>query len=1224
MSAPRQTHAWPTAATTAADPQWAYIPRHRRRALAAGEELPTRASGAALFADISGFTPLTEALANELGSHRASEFLTANLNRVFEALIDEVHARGGDVIYFSGDAITCWLEGDDGVRAVAAALGMQDAIAREGEVLTPAGARFQLELKVAVTVGAARRGIVGDPDIQLIDVLAGGIVDTIAEVEHACGRGEVVVALTGGAPLPPSIELGERRALANGQAAVVARVTADVPPGPPAGDDALPSELSRRWLLPAVHERLSAGRGEFLAELRPALPVFVNFGGIDYDEDDDAIRKLDEFVRAAQRVFTAYGGNVLTITIGDKGAYLFGVFGAPVAHEDDAARACSAACELVALDDTTAATEIRVGISHGRLLTGTYGHRARRTFGALGDEVNLSARLMSNAPAGGVYVSETVHRLAATGFTWEALEPLALKGKARPVPAFALTGTTGLRSRRVVRYTLPLVGRERELSRLRDALASAHDGRGGIVGISAEAGMGKSRLVAELLRGAGETGALAAVGECQSFGTTASYVVWRPIWRRLLGVPETAGIAEQADAVASALAGVDAALVSRAPLLGELLDVDLPDTELTASLDPKLRKTSLENLLVDCLQALARSETLVLVLEDCHWLDPLSRDLLDALARSARGSHVLLVLAYRPDATGLSQLPGLEQLELDALDEDAMEQVVATKAAELFGTEAPPPLLLELVVGRAQGNPFYAEEILNFVHEHDIDVGDERAVRSLELPGSLHSLVLSRIDTLTESPRRTLKVASVGGRTFRAPTLPGVYPELGALADVRHQLALLRTHELVLADREDDESYLFKHAITQEVAYESIPSALRSELHGRYGDHLEAEGAGVDLLAHHFWHGRDDEKKRRYLRLAGDAAQSSYANVAAIGYYERLAPLVPDDERAEVLLELGKVLELVGRWDEARAVEGEALALAADDRARARAETALAEVARKQGAYAEAIERLERARAVYERSGDRAGLGQVLHLEGTLATQQGQLAEARTAYEESLEIRRGFGDRRQTASVLSNLGIVAEYGGDYERSRALHEEALALRIELGDRWAIAVSQTNLGMIALLQERHREARERFDQAMRLNEEVGDSWMVAISHNNLGNALRNLGELDLARDHYERALHAFRDWDDRWALGFLLEDVGLLAVLDGNGEDAFELVGAADALRTALGSPRGETLEAEIERRLAAARSELSEGAAQAARARGSSRSVEEMFEAAAAYLARSKD
>ena len=257
---------------------------------------------------------------------------------------------------------------------------------------------------------------------------------------------------------------------------------------------------------------------------------------------------------------------------------------------------------------------------------------------------------MSKAPPGEIYVSELVRRLAGRGFSWTKLAPLSLKGKANPVAAYALIGTSGARSRRVTRYVLPIVGRNAELTTLAERLEEAAAGRGSIVGISAEAGMGKSRLIAEFVRDARRRGVVVAFGECQSFGTTTSYAVWRDVWRTLLRLPENLPEPEQLQALEQALVDIDPALVARAPLLDVVLGITSPDTELTASFDAKLRKTSLENLLADCLRAITRSEPRVLVLEDCHWLDPLSRDLLDVIARTVEHGRIQLVLAYRPEA----------------------------------------------------------------------------------------------------------------------------------------------------------------------------------------------------------------------------------------------------------------------------------------------------------------------------------------------------------------------------------------------------------------------------------------------------------------------------------------------------------------------------------------------------------------------------------------------
>jgi class 3 adenylate cyclase/tetratricopeptide (TPR) repeat protein len=1193
------------------DPPWAYIPRDRRRALAVGEELPTRVSGSALFADISGFTPLTEALANELGSQRASETLSGHLNRVFHAVIGGLDRYGGDVVYFSGDAITCWLEGDDGTRAVAAGFAMQEAIAREGQITTPGGLFVQLGLKVAIAVGDARRFVVGDPEIQLIEVLAGGIVDRIADAEHEAESGDIVLSPEAVVALAGRVELAGTVSVEG--IGRVAQLLVDVPETPPLPEVELSEELARQWLLPAVYERLSSARGRFLAELRPAFPVFVKFDGIDYDGDEGAIEQLDEFVRGAQRILTDYGGNVLQLTLGDKGAYLYAVFGTPFAHEDDAARACAAALELQKLPETTAARHIQIGITNGRLRSGTYGHEARRTFVCLGDAVNLSARLMSKAGWGEIYVSELVRRLAGAGFEWTRLEPLQLKGKASPVAAYSLTATTGARSRRVLRYALPIVGRDAELRLLGTRLADAALGRGGIVGIAAEAGMGKSRLLAEFVREARSLGHLVAMGECQSFGTRTNYAVWEEIWRALLAVPDTLPEPEQVEALTAALGEIDPVFVERAPLLDSVLNLPLPDNDLTASFDAKLRKTSLENLLADCLRELARTDTRVIVLEDCHWLDPLSRDLLDVLARVVADAHLLLVLAYRPEGTtGLSfdGLPGIEELALDTLEEPAMRAVVEGKLSQLVGEDADVPgSLLDVVVSRAQGNPFYAEELLNYIDEQDVDLTDELALRRLELPGSLHSLVLGRIDTLSEAPRHTLKVASVVGRVFRAPVIPAAYPDIGTISDVRAHLGTLRSLDLVNVDREDDESYLFKHAVTHEVAYESLPYALRAVLHGDVGRWLEEHepvDRNLDLLAHHFWHGDDEERKRLYLRRAGEAAQAAYANAAAIDYYERLAPLVPGAERVEILLELGKVLTIVGRWDDARRVEADALELATsvgDTSSVAWCETALAEVARKQGEFDEASERLENARAAFAELGHQEGAARVLHLEGTLAAQRGDIGSARERYEESLRIREGIGDRAGIAALLNNLAIMAEWDGDYDRGLALHERAYALLTELGDRKAIAGSMMNIGMNAMHRECPADALGPFQESMRLNREVGDLWEVGLVHHNLANAARALGDDAEARLQYSESISIYRGFEDRWALALLVEDVAVLAASTADPVQALRLIGSAESLRDEIGSPRATSLQEELDGRLASARTQLGDVDADAAIASG---------------------
>ncbi len=341
---PQVSEADPRQLGAVADNPDAYIAGDRRRALASGVTISDRVTGSGLFVDISGFTPLTEALATELGPRRGAEELTAVLDTIFDAVLGELHRYGGSVVYFSGDAVTCWLDGDDGTLAVACGLDMQRAMATVPVVRTPGGQTFQIGMKVAVAAGKARRFVVGDPDVQLIDVLAGSLMDRLAAAEHHAERGDVVVEASTFAAIEGRIEPIVVRGEPGVSVGVVGGLRGPIAPlPPPAPYPLLPRSVVRQWLLPPVYERMRAGHGDFLAELRPAVVMFVRFGGIDYDENPDAPKLLDDFMSRAQWVIDGHGGNLLSLTVGDKGAYFYAVFGAPLAHEDDAARACAAA-----------------------------------------------------------------------------------------------------------------------------------------------------------------------------------------------------------------------------------------------------------------------------------------------------------------------------------------------------------------------------------------------------------------------------------------------------------------------------------------------------------------------------------------------------------------------------------------------------------------------------------------------------------------------------------------------------------------------------------------------------------------------------------------------------------------------------------------------------------------------------------------------------------------
>ncbi|MFN8485837.1 MAG: tetratricopeptide repeat protein [Anaerolineae bacterium] len=1185
---------------------------------------------------------MTEVLARSLGPQRGSEELTRILDLVYDALIIQIHHFGGTVISFSGDAITCWFDGDDASRATTCALAMQAAMKQFAAIELPDGEMAHLAMKVAVALGSVQRFVVGDPNILLLDVMAGVTLDHLAAAEHHAMRGEVILDHAAAAALGRRAHIVERRSDSSSglRFAVVKGLTRTAAPcpWPPLPARGLSEEQVRSWVFPPVFERLRGGQGEFVAELRPAVTLFLRFIGINYDDDPDAAQKLDAYICWVEGILARYDGYLMQITIGDKGSYLYAVFGAPVAHGDDPRRAAAAALDLRAIPPELGFIQpVQIGITRGRMRAGPYGGVERHTYGVIGDSINLAARLMQHAEPGQILVTDAIAEAVDDWFVLDRLPPIRVKGKSEPVAIAALTSSRPQqRGLQEVSYALPMVGRQEELALIDSRLAEAAGGHGQIVGLTAEAGMGKSRLLAEVIRQAAGRGFVGYGGAAQSFGAKNSYLAWTPIWQAFFGLDSAAPADEQIQTLAERLTLLDPALLPRLPLLGIVLNLPIPDNDLTRSLDAKLRKTSLEALLVDCLRARVRGADSgraphMLILEDTHWLDPLSGDLVDVLGRAIADLPVMVVLSYRPpeidrlQAPSVSLLPHFTEVALQDFSPDEARQLILLKVEQLTGAQAAvPPAFVEQLTARAQGNPFYIEELINYLNDRGIEPTDVQALAGLDLPTSLHSLILSRIDQLTESQKITIKVASVIGRLFRVRWLWGAYPSLGPEPQVKADLNTLDRLDLTPEDQPEPEPiYIFKHIVTEEVAYESLLTAMRTQFHGNLAHFIEREYPDqveqqLDLLAFHYSHSANDDKKREYLLRAGDAAHAAYANDAAIDYYQRLLPLVNGVDCVEVLLKLGQVLELVGRWDEVDALYRRGLAEAqelGDRRAEARCQSAIGWLLRKRNQNVEAAQWLAQAQEVFEQLDDQAGLGQTLHFAGAVATQQGDRDRARELWQQSLEIRRQIGEKAVVATLLNNLGIVAHLEGNYDEALEFYDESLALASELGDRLAMARALNNRGMIYRDTSDFTAARAQLEASLALRREVGDRWGVANGLNNLGQVARELGDYASARRFFTESLMMNRELGDRGAIAYLLEDFASLAAVEDQPLRALRLAAAAETLRETVGAPLSEPEQKRLAQTLAPVRASLGDGAATDAWAAGRTLTFDQAIEMA---------
>ncbi len=1242
----------------------AYVPQDRREHLVGAVTVAGRAHGSMLFADVSGFTTLTSKLTQMLGRRRGAEEVPRYLNRLYDALILEVERRAGSVIGFAGDAITCWFAGDDGELAVGCATAMQRAMEAFRAIrlgADPAEEPVALSVKVSVTNGWVRRFVVGDPAIQLLDVVAGDTVSRLEPLNELATSGQVVIDPATAKALRGRVSLLSRED-AQGCPAFVVEGTPEI--GRAVRNDEVATaqataEQLGPWLLPTVQRRLREGQGEFLTELRPVAALFMAFDGIDYDEDEHAPQKLDELVGWVQHEAAAVGGNIVQLTVGDKGSYLYLACGAPISNGDDVHRCAAAAVNLRrAAERFEFIDSVKIGLGYGTARTGAYGSSRRRTYGALGIETNLAARLMGVAASGTAMASDAFARACQDSFTFKAHAPRQFKGSLEPVKVHELQAhvSGGVQLSSDDRGQQRTVGREQEIAVVSEALMNARLGRGMVVQLTAPAGMGKSRVIAAALAATDRDDLALYTGQAQSYARTAPFRIWDSVIHGVLELDPRSPANERGAALAAAVDALDPSLTPRLPLLAPVLDIHLEDNFLVASMNPELRQASRIDLLTSLLRKRAErlaaaGKTMVIVLEDLHAIDPLSRDLLESFARLVPDLPLALITAGRPEQLGAEALQrtspgaplflmGATQLLLGPLKPHEAEQLIAERMrGTTFATDE---ALLDKLLSRAEGNPFYLEVLLAEIAARG---GDTSSTGDGELPTNLHSLILARLDHLSEHQQANLKVASVVGREFQARWVHSVVARRSP-QEVVDDLEVTRRLELTPLANRTPLTYRFDHTITRDVTYESLPHELQLELHTRLARFIEGSVATpddphLDLLAFHYERSRDLEKRQQYLWRAGRAAQDNYAHEAAVDYYLRLLPTLTGAARLEPQLALGEVTTFMGDYESAEAHLRAALATAqegADGHGLAKAQRLLGELFERRGdhttarvwlekavrscreldarseltqvllalggnalwhlgLYPEANQLLLEAFELAQEDGDTRAKARALHGLANIHLYRGEAASAEERYAESLRLRREAGDELGVANSLNNLGIVAANAGRKHDAEDLFRQSLAIRRRLGDVSGVAVALNNLGFMAAEDGKLDEAKRMFEQSLALRREIGDELGNAVCLNNLADVARRQGELAEARRLYHESLDLSHRIGNRREAATAL--VGLAATAEAD-QTALRLATFAESLMASLGASLDREVKTTLDEVLTTTSLHLGDDAVKAAR------------------------
>ena len=746
-------------------------------------------------------------------------------------------------------------------------------------------------------------------------------------------------------------------------------------------------EAQRGALGDAVIDPAIAALRQQLAQLDTAAPaagaeerkivtiLFADVSGftalsekLDPEEVRDLINAcFDELVPAVQK----YGGTVDKF-IGDE---IMALFGAPIAHENDPERALRSALELmdaISSFNRRRGTKLslHIGVNTGPVVTGAIGSHDRKDYSVMGDAVNLAARLEDASADGEIYVGPSTFRLTSALFDFEPLNAVQLKGKAEQLSLYRLIGLKARPkpTRGIEGLRSELIGRQVQLGQIQRAVEATRNGRGGIIAVRGEAGVGKSRLINETL-GEWVTDVRIAEGRALSHTTGMSYWMARDLLRALLGVDHDTVAHEIEQVLRHSLQQIAAGPLEEIyPYLATLLQIPLQ-----AAMMERVRFLSSEALqrrilgaFSRYLKCLALLKPVVLFWEDVHWCDPSSLLVLETILPLTSQVPLLIILAYRPDETGTEALQTKAQrlgdttfqlIELAPLSDDQSVLLIES----LLQIENLPIAVRGVIVDRSDGNPFFIEELLRSlldsgavaIQDHQlVATGDIDAAR---LPETVQGVVAARMDRLPAETKNLLQAAAVIGRNFERKVLERITSlEEDDLGGGLTELSRRDFIQPVRNGVDSNGEYMFKHAITQDVAYQALLKARRKELHGKTGDALEAlnPGRSTELaatLGFHFELAENREKAFRYLAEAGEHAQKVFANAEAAAFYRsaigqgRAIMEATKDEGTSARLatiheSLGDVLDLYGRPDEARESYGASsnLVLPADRVSRAR------------------------------------------------------------------------------------------------------------------------------------------------------------------------------------------------------------------------------------------------------------------------------------------------
>ena len=1077
--------------------------------------------GSLVFADLTGFTTMTERLAR-IGRRGAEEVATI-ISDTFTALLVPCYEAGGSLIKFGGDALLLLFRGGHHEEAAAWATWEMKSILRARSETQSSVGRIRLGMTSAIASGPIHAFMAGSGQRELI--VGGETVTTLMGLERVASAGETLISpATAGrlgrtltAPGPEgSLRLARRPNRAATGEEVFAPASAEV-------DDFVPL---------AVRRRLEDAKTE--PEHRHVAIGFVGIGGLDAaiaDDPQGAAEALDDLVNRAANAASDHGAWLLSSDVAPDGAKLIITAGAPVATGHDEA---SVLLTLSSLVNAGGPLSVRLGANHGTVFFGEIGPPYRRTLTVMGDTVNTAARVMGAAPPDAILAARSMLDSRHVGFEYRNVREIELRGRKARLSVAEVTGSAAQHQRSDAGE---LVGRDAEVSALQELVNHMLAGTGAVAEVAGPPGSGRSSLVSELVRRAANVRTLRL--EATLNEQSIPNAVARRLFTQLTGIePAEADAAsrltELARGISSDVEG-DLAFIARA------LGIQGIDEGPLASVDPRyvpaVTTTALASLLAGTTEG-----PLIVIIDDFHLCDPSSGDVIRHLGdRAERLGWLICVTTpegWETDWVGtkptIIQLPRLDDESLAAMAN------ALTEDAPLSTHD------LAAVVARAGGSPLILREIIS---------ARRQGVEVASIPTAVEGLAAMRIDQLDPHRRRQLEVAAVLGAVFD----PDIYRE--AAGEPGDQL--LAWDDDLLQEAAEGR-VRFANPLIRDVVYNRLPFAYRTQLHNEVADTLSRRGASSDELADHLlqaglWRDAYDASVS-----AGEDAEARFANQAAIHWYEAALEgarhvSVPSEETRGLWERIGELRERSGEYEDANRAFAEAARLADTVEHRARLLIRRARTLEKLGSYPAALSSLTRARKLAPDKPEVVAMATARY--GGVRFYQGRHRAAVRLAEEAL---RNTGDpstlpAEALALMILDMARIA-VGDDIDGSAS--RRALEIFDRLGDLDRKARVTNNLGLLAFFRGDWDEAASLYSDSRRVFERIGDDVNASYGANNLAEIWALQGRYDEAEALFREVRRIWRAADDRYGAALIEGQLGLLAGYRGR------LVEAEERLRRSI--------------------------------------------------------